>query len=195
MTKDIEQLIRTYRRIWQSVSWQPHPLSEHILYATDDTVIRNVLSKLNQLSPASNPSPRMVETAATDVDVHYIIVGYDDQMVLYWFTYFTTVGDSGYHLYRITNFTGPSVNLLEYGYLFDLPEASMAAFYMDVYSRLNEWAKLLELPYRYEVELRDEYMGFERIDKPDRALTDQAIPAISSGLFWRRWWNRVFSTE
>jgi len=138
MTKDIEQLIGTYRRVWQSVSWQPHPLGENIVYATDDTVIRNVLRKLHQLNPASNPSPRMIETAATDVDVHSIIVGYDDQMILYWFTYFTTVGDSGYHLYRITDFTGPSVNLLEYGYWFDLPDSSMAAFYMDVFSRLNE---------------------------------------------------------
>ncbi|AUD06143.1 hypothetical protein [Spirosoma pollinicola] len=194
MNKDLNQLISVYRRVWQSVRWQPYPFDENMVYTSDDTVIENVLVRLNQLNPASNPHPSVMEKMATDAEVHYIVVGYDEEMILYWFTYFLKVGDSGYRLYRITNFTGPAVNLLEYGHRFGLPESSMAAFYMDVFSRLNEWARLLDLPYRYEVELQDEYMGFEQVDKPSRIFPEPDTSPTRNRSFWRRLWDHLFHT-
>ena len=68
----------------------------------------------------------------------------------------------------------------------------MAAFYMDVFSRLNEWARLLDLPYRYEVELRDEYMGFEQVDKPSRVFPEPETSPTRTRSFWRRLWDHLF---
>ena len=80
MNKDLTQLISIYRRVWQYVRWQPYPFDEDMVYTTDDTVIEHVLVRLNQLNPASNPHPSAMEKMATDAEVHYIVVGYDEEL-------------------------------------------------------------------------------------------------------------------
>ncbi|AUD06484.1 hypothetical protein [Spirosoma pollinicola] len=187
MNDDAKSMIAAYQRVFQRVPWQAFPFDDNMMYADDDGIIRDVLLRLRQLD-SSTPLPGVIESA--DTDLHYVIVGYEKELVLYWFTHFIQEGDRGYMLYRISHFIDPSFNFMDYGYRFDLPEASMAQVYMEVFSRLNDWARLLELPYRYEVELRDEYMGYQRNNDLSSILTTEDVPVVSNVSFWRKLWTR-----
>ena len=180
-------MIAAYQRIFQHVPWQAFPFDDKMMYADDDGTIRDVLLGLRQLDPTT-PLPETIESAATDL--HYVMVGYEKELVLYWFTHFIQEGDRGYMLYRISHFIDPSFNFMDYSYRFDLPEASMAKVYMEVFSRLNDWARLLDLSYRYEVELRDGYMGYQKNFDSSSITAKEDTPVASNVSFWRRLWTR-----
>lgn len=180
-------MIAAYRGVFQHLSWQALPFGEKLIYTEDDACIRATLLKLRQLDPTT-PLPAVFESTATDL--HYVMVGYEQQLVLYWFTHYSQPGDTGYRLYRIDHLIDPTFNFLAYGHQFDLPEASMAKVYMEVFSRLNDWARLLELPYRYEVDLREGYMGYAKNLDPVTRLVQEKQPALSPISLWRRLWTR-----
>jgi len=181
-----KRMVRAHQRVFQRIPWQAFPFDERLTHVDSDSIIRDVLLQLRQLDP-SIPLPGVFESAATDM--HYVIVGYEQELpelVLYWFTHFTEEGDRGYRLYRISHFIDPSFNFRDYSYRFDLPEASMAQVYMHVFSRLNDWARLLELPYRYEVNLRDKYMGYQKNDDPIPIITREQAPLTRNVSFWEK---------
>lgn len=192
---------KQYQPIWKEIPWQPFPLERNTLFCPDDTTIRKVLSSLNKVDP-STPTPDTFEQATTDL--HWAIVSYEEEFVLYWLSHYIEAGDRGFVLYRFQHFVATPINFLDFGRRFKLPDESTAKIYLDVFSRLNEWAKLLELPHRYEVVLEDKYMGFqENFDKPlmvsdDNEAKPDTITLSENGLietktsFWRRlraWWK------
>ncbi|GAB4043379.1 hypothetical protein [Spirosoma jeollabukense] len=192
---------KQYQSIWKEVPWQPFPLEQNTLFCSNDTTIRKVLISLNKIDP-STPVPVTFEQATTDL--HWAIVSYEEEFVLYWLSHYIEAGDRGFVLYRFQHFVANPINFLDFGRRFKLPDDSTAKIYMDVFSRLNEWAKLLELPYKYEVVLEDNYMGFQQnYDKllmvsEDNKAPD-TIPSSENGLietktsFWRRlrtWLNQ-----
>lgn len=185
MNDDAKHMIAVYQRVFQGLPWQAFPFDERMMYTGDDGIIRNTLLQLHQLD-STTPLPGVFESAATDL--HYVMVGYEQQLVLYWLTHFIQEGDRGYMLYRISQFIDPAFNFMDYSYRFKLPEASLAKVYMDVFSRLNDWARLLELPYRYEVELRDEYMGYQKNFDSSPMKANERVPVVGNVSFWRRLW-------
>lgn len=190
MNNDAKNMIAAYQRVFQRLPWKAFPFDEKMMYTDEDSTIRDVLLQLRQLDPTT-PLPAVFEGAATDL--HYVMVGYEQQLVLYWFTHFIQEGDRGYMLYRISHFIDPSFNFMDYSYRFDLPEASMAKVYMEVFSRLNDWARLLELPYRYEVDLRDEYMGYQKNADTAPILDKEEVPVSRNVSLWdklRARWRR-----
>lgn len=192
---------KQYQPIWKGVSWQPIPLERNTLFCPDDNTIRNVLISLNKIDP-STPVPATFEQAKTDL--HWAIVSYEEEFVLYWLSHYIQAGDRGFVLYRFQHFVASPINFLDFGRRFKLPDESTAKIYLDVFSRLNEWAKLLELPFRYEVVLEDKYMGFQQnFDKPlivadgneakpDTITLFENGPIETKTSFWRRlraWWK------
>jgi hypothetical protein len=186
MNDDAKKRIVSYQQVFKHLPWQAFPFDDRTVYAHDDALIRDVLRRLRQLDPAT-PLPAVMESA--DTDLHYVLVGYDKDLVLYWFTYFIQEGDQGYMLYRINHFIDPSFNFMDYGHRFNLPETSMAKVYMDVFSRLNDWARLLELPYRFEVEVRDEYMGYQKNNDQAPILAKAKVYRVDKSSFWDRLWT------
>lgn len=186
---------KQYRLIWENVSWQPFPFEEkHLMYCTDDAVIRNVLVQLTQVDPSA-PSPDAMENATTDL--HFVIVSWEDEFVLYWLSYYILEGDQGYVLYRFTNVVDGPFNFQDVGNRFKLPEESTAKIYMDTFTRLNNWANLLQLPYKYEVDLRDNYLGFRKnYDHPIRVpdVADAQIEAkIDSNKRYTNTWTKLWT--
>lgn len=186
MNDDAKHMIAAYQRVFQGLPWQAFPFDERMMYTGNDGIIRDALLQLHQLD-STTPSPEAFESAATDL--HYVMVGYEQQLVLYWLTHFIQEGDRGYMLYRISQFIDPSFNFIDYSYRFRLPEASLAKVYMEVFSRLNDWARLLELPYRYEVELRDDYMGYQKNVDSSPVKAKEMVPVVDNISIWRRLWT------
>lgn len=138
---------------------------------------------MRELDP-SVPLPKTFESAATAT--YYVVVGYDKELVLHWLRHFDRVGDRGYILYRISHFTDPDFNFMDYNHQFGLPESSMAQVYMQVSSRLNDWARSLELPYRYEVSLQEGYMGYQENNDSIPIIDQQRAPLTRNASLWKK---------